>query len=195
MYCLGKFSLSTAEICKPLQKLISTKSEKTWYSIYEKLYERTKSSIKKDTFMAFYSEKEQPYPETDALGVGLGASLLQVRDIMQVPKDEASDSTALWPVAFTSKSLTSTETLYSNIKREAPSIHHGPERFHFHTNKASVVIDHKPVMAIFKKDFMGLSHRLQRINIRHPPIQCKNTVQTRNTSIHSNFSYPDTDTK
>ena len=32
--------------------------------------------------MALFNEKKQPYLETDAMGVGLGASLLQVNDGM-----------------------------------------------------------------------------------------------------------------
>ena len=39
---------------------------------------------KKNVTMAFYIEKEQPNLDTDTLGVGLGVSLHQVRDGMQL---------------------------------------------------------------------------------------------------------------
>ena len=60
--------------------------------------------------MAFYIEMEQLYLETDASDVGLGASVLQVRDGMQFPRKEALDSAVLWPIAFSRKGLTSAET-------------------------------------------------------------------------------------
>ena len=44
---------------------------------------------------------------------------------MQFPKDEAPHNTALQPIAFTSKSLNSVHTLYSNIKRDALGIIRG----------------------------------------------------------------------
>ena len=57
----------------------------------------------------------QMYLETDALGVGLRASLLQTRDEVRFPKNEAPNNVALWPVGSVSKILTSTKTQYSNI--------------------------------------------------------------------------------
>ena len=77
---MGKFSPSTAEVCKPLQKLISPKCEWTRNDTYQNLYNRAK--VKKNATIMFYNEKEQLYLETDILCVGLGASLLQVRDGM-----------------------------------------------------------------------------------------------------------------
>ena len=62
------------------------------------------------------NEKQQLYLETDALAVGLGASLLQAREGIQFPTNEATDNAVLWPVAFASKSLTIAEAHYSNIE-------------------------------------------------------------------------------
>ena len=62
--------------------------------------------------LAFYDKKDLLYLETDALGVGLAASLLQVRDRMQFPENEALDNAALQSIAFRSKSLTRAETQY-----------------------------------------------------------------------------------
>ena len=72
---------------------------------------------------------------------------------MQLPRNEAPNNVALWPIAFASKSLTSTETQYSNIKREALGILHGIDKFHPYcfTDEVSVITDHKPPVAIFKK--------------------------------------------
>ena len=75
----------------------------------------------------FYYAKEQLYLETDVLGVSL---MTKVRGEMQLPKIEAPDNAAMWPIAFISKSLTNAETCYSNIHREALCISYGLEMFH-----------------------------------------------------------------
>ena len=53
--------------------------------------------------MTLYKKKEQLFLETNTLGVGLGASLLQARDGMQFPKVEACDNVTLWTITFTRK--------------------------------------------------------------------------------------------
>ena len=45
--------------------------------------------------------------ETDVSGMGLGASILQTMNGMQFPWNKVPDKSALWPIAFTSKSLAS----------------------------------------------------------------------------------------
>ena len=59
--------------------------------------------------MKFYDDTKLLYLKIDASGVSLGASLLQLRDNMNCPKDTAPDNTILCPIAFASKSLTGTE--------------------------------------------------------------------------------------
>ena len=49
---------------------------------YQNLYDRAKHIIKTNAVMAFYNEKKQLYLETDGSGVGLGSSLLQVKNRM-----------------------------------------------------------------------------------------------------------------
>ena len=99
------FSPSTMEIYDPLQKLILSKCERTWNNICQNIFNRARNIIKKNVAMAFYIKKKQLYLETDTLGVGLGASLLQVRNKNQFPRDESPNKEALKPRAFTSKSL------------------------------------------------------------------------------------------
>ena len=112
----------------------------------------------KNEIMTFYNEKEQLYLETDASGVGLGASPLQARD-------------GMWfsTVANTihKQSLTSAETHYSNIEREVLNIQHGLGKFHHHcfACKVSVIIDHKLLVTKLKKDAASISDRLQRIQL------------------------------
>ena len=126
---LQKFLPSTTEVYEPMRKLTSPKCEWTWSSTYQNQYNRTKNFIKKNATMAFYNEKEQLYLETDALGIILGESLLQVRVGIWLPRNEASDNPVLCPIAFASKSLSNIETDYSNMERESLGIFHGLEKF------------------------------------------------------------------
>ena len=78
----------------------------------------------------------------------------------------------LQPIAFASKSLTSTEKQYSDIKREILCILHGQEKFlHYcFACKVSVITDNKPLIAIFKKICGRLVTETTKNNIMHPPI-------------------------
>ena len=62
------------------------------------------------------------------------------------------DNTTPCTIAFSRKSLTSAETMYSNIGREAFSILHNVEKFQHYcfACEVSMITDHKPSVAIFK---------------------------------------------
>ena len=59
--------------------------------------------------MKFYNETNPLYLETKASGIGLGATLLQMRDGAMCPRNIAPNNTILRPIAFVHKSLTSRE--------------------------------------------------------------------------------------
>ena len=76
-----------------------------------------------------------------------------------------SDNTILHPIAFPSKGLTAAEHRYNNIDREALGILHGLKKFHHYcfAREVHVITDHKPLVAIFKKDVAMLSQCIQHI--------------------------------
>ena len=127
---LGKFSLGTAEVCKPLCKLTSSKTTWRWNASYQQLFNNAKSIIKADVCMKFYDDSKPLYLEADASRVSLGAALLQLHDNTVCYKGVAPDNITLCPIAFTSKSHTGAEWRYSNIEHEVLGILHGLERFH-----------------------------------------------------------------
>ena len=127
---LGKFSPGTAGVCKLLCKLTSCKSTWMWNTSYQQLFASAKSIIKTDVCIKFNDNSKLLYLETDASGIGLGASLLQLCDNMVCQKGVAPQNIAPHPMAFASKSLTGAEQRYSNIKWEALGILHGLEKFH-----------------------------------------------------------------
>ena len=136
IYYLSKLSTSMATVYEPLWKLTSNRAVWTWNASFQSIYDKTKSLLKTDACMKFYDETKPLYLETDASGVGLGANLLQTRD-------GAPDNTILQPIAFTSKSLTSTEHRYSNIERKALCILHGLKKIHHYCFARDVSVVHR----------------------------------------------------
>ena len=116
-------------MCEQLQKLTSSKTLWTWNGTYQTLFNKAQSQIKEYVCMKFYNETKPLNLETNALGIGLGAGLLQIMDEAICPKDIAPDNTILRPIPFESKSLNSVEQRYSNIKRQVLDILFGLERF------------------------------------------------------------------
>ena len=121
-----------------------------------------------DVCIKFYDKTKPLYLEMDASGIGLGTALLQTRDGTTCPEDIAPDNIILRPIAFASKSLTSSEQRYSNIEREGMGILHGLKKIHHYcfTREVSIITNHKPPVAIFKKDVLSLSQRIQHILLR-----------------------------
>ena len=108
--------------------------------------------------MRFYNSSKLLYLETDASGIGLGAALLQLCNNTVCHMGVAPQNITLCPIAFTSKSLTGAEWRYSNIEHEALGILHGLEKFHHYCfgQEVLVITDHKPLVAMFKKDVTTL---------------------------------------
>ena len=132
--------------------------------IPKKMFEEAKAIIKEDACMKFYDETKILCIETDASGVGIGATLLQTRDNMSCHRDEVSDNSILRSIVFASKSLTGAEKRYRNIKREALNIPYGLEKFHHYcfAMQVSIIMNHKLFIAIFKKNVATLSQILQK---------------------------------
>ena len=82
---------------------------------------------------------------------------------MWFQRNEAPDNTVANSIC--KQKLKSMETHYSSIRREALSILHGLVKFHhlYFAQEESIITDHKPLVTIFKKDAVRLSHSLQRI--------------------------------
>lgn len=69
------------------------------------------------------------------------------------------------PIAYASKSLTKSETLYAQIEKELLGILFGCKRFHqfIYGREVTVHCDHKPISSIMKKPLSAAPPRLQRM--------------------------------
>ena len=140
----------------------------TWNALYQQLFDKVKSIVKADVCMKFYDDAKPLYLDTDASGVSLGAALLQFCNNTVCQRGMEPDNITLHPIAFASKSLTSAEWRYSNIKHEALGILHSLEKFHhyYFGREVLVITDHKPLVAMFKKDVATLLQHIQCILLK-----------------------------
>ena len=114
----------TAEVYKPLRRLTSVNDAWMWYRSYQELYDRATSLVKEDMYMKYYNVRKPLNLEMDTSGVGLGTTLLHVRDDLSCRYDEVPDNAMLWHITFASKNVPSTDQWYSNIGRETLRIQH-----------------------------------------------------------------------
>ena len=159
-----KNSASTAGVCEPLKKCTSLKSRCTCNNTYQNLYKRAKTIVKNNATMAFYNWKKIGIPRNRCIGCQSQSKSLQVRDGMWFPKNEILANTALWPIEFARKGLTSAGMCYSNTEREALGTLNGMKLFQ---------ITASPIAKTTKNFFV------------HSSIQHKNLVQTWTTAIHN----------
>lgn len=163
---MSKFSPELSVLVKPLRQLTSANAEFVWTPNHTDVFEKAKRIIKKDCALQYYRPEKKLYIESDASKIGLGAALLQIDPKIQMDYDmEIPPTECLRPIAYGSKSLTTTEQNYSNIEREALGILHALQKFHHYTfgRHTHIITDHRPLLAIFKKDVATASPRLQRI--------------------------------
>ena len=102
-----------------------------------------------------YYFNHKSYIHCDASRNGLGACMMQTEQ----------------PVCYASKSLTDTESQYSNIEREMLGVVLALTRFHLYTYGSAVtfVTDHKPLESLNKRNINVCPASLQRMLFR---IQC-----------------------
>ena len=126
---ISKYTPEAAQVCKPLRELISIQSDYKWHQHPTDAFNKAKNLVNKDCCLHYYNPRKSLFIETDTSKVGLGAVLLQMDDKEHVYEEYLTDDTLpktfqFQPVAYASKSLTSTEQNYSNIEREALCILH-----------------------------------------------------------------------
>ena len=131
---------------------ILKEEEHTWKESNTEDFKKVKEAIFNATTLAYFRPGIPTTIQVDASGRGLGAVLLQENI----------------PIAFASKSLTTTEQRYANIEREMLAIVFGCERFHYYIygREFAVITDHKPLEMITKKSLEKAPARLQRMMLR-----------------------------
>ena len=105
------------------------------------------------------------------------------------------NNAVLCQITFTNKSITNKKSHHSNIEREALGTLHGLKKFHHccFAHKASVITDHKSLIAIFNKDVVSLIIQTPMSTSMHPSVQRKILYKHWPHSLW--IGYPDTTMK
>ena len=103
-----------ADKVSPLRELLKKDVPVVWHEDHQRTYDDLMRCIGSESCMSHYHPQKETVLEVDASQKGLGACLLQDNK----------------PVAFASKTLTPTQSAYSNIKRETLAIVNGVTKFH-----------------------------------------------------------------
>ena len=132
--------------------------------------------------MRFYDETKPLYPEINASGVGMGASLLKTKSSSSCPRDAEQGNSILKPIAFVSKSISSAEKRYSNIEREALGILLGLKKFcHCCFTKE---VRSQAVSCNIQERCSNIMTKTTANPPQNTPIQSQNIEQTWPRSLH-----------
>jgi transposase InsO family protein len=149
---MGRFTPRLSELTAPLRDLCKKDSYFNWGPEHQRSFDDVKVALTSTPLLSFYNAKKPLIIQVDASSRGLGAALLQ------------EDG----PVEYASKSLSETESRYSNIERETLAVVFGLERFHHYAygRKVTIESDHKPLETLHKKNVHKASPRIARMLLR-----------------------------
>ena len=148
---LGTFIPNLSSLAAPLRDLLKKDSVFIWEETHTIAVTKLKEAIT-SRIIGFYDVAKPISIEVDASMKGLGACLVQEGK----------------PIAFASKTLTTTQSHYSNIEREMLAVVYGVERFtsYLYGRSFTVVSDHKPLEMIARKALSSAPPRLQRMLLK-----------------------------
>ena len=167
-YC-GRFIPNLAKISAPLRLLTHKDVKWTWTSRQQHAFETLKDLLTTDTVMSYYDPLKQTELHVHASPYGLGAILTQTT----TPGHDDSKV-----IAYASRSLTDTESKYSQIEREALAIVFGIEHFHLYLygHEFTLITDHKPLELIYQNSRSRPSARLERWCLRLPRLHISGQI-------------------
>ena len=152
---MGTFIPNLSHHMEPLQAMLKKDNVFHWEEQQTWSFQQIKSLIAKanDTPLRYYDRTLPVTVQADASLRGLGVCLIQQHN----GKDQ--------PIAFASKSLTDTETRYTNIERELLVIIFACQHFSTYLLGRSFIAesDYKPLEMIAMKNLTNVPPHLQRM--------------------------------
>ena len=128
------------------------------------MFDQLKLHVSNDVKLNFYDSSKPLYIEVDTSKKGIGAVMLQEDSIVK-NTSKCDIPSNLHPISYASKTLSSTESNYSNIEHELLgvlfAITHSKHFTYGHA--VCVITDHKPLVYLFKKSLVDAIPRLTRM--------------------------------
>ena len=132
-----------------------------WQQHHTEAFNTLKAAICKDATLKYFDSGVPIYIECGASKKGIGVVMLQQDSTIEsTSKSDVPNN--LRPVFYASKTLTSTESNYSNIEMEMLGVVFSILHFKHFTfgRKIYIIMDHKPMITLFKKNIHATSPRL-----------------------------------
>ena len=174
----GKFIPNLATILRPLNVLLQVNKVWKWSSECAKAFQEAKDRVISAGVLTHYDPSLPITLAADASAYGVGAVISHV----------FSDNTER-PIAFASRTLTTSEQNYAQLEKEALALIFGIQKFHryLYGRKFTFITDHKPLTTILgpKKGIPSLAAaRLQRWAILLSAYDY--SIQYKSTTDHGN---------
>ena len=149
---LAKYIPNMSELTYPIRQLLVKGTDFVWTFEQEDAMKKIKKVLTSHPVLQVFDVSKPVTLNTDASQHGAGACILQNGG----------------PVAYASKSLTSTQQSYAQIEKELAAIVFGAERFYqyLYGKKVTVETDHKPLITILKRPIHQAPARCQRLLLR-----------------------------
>ena len=179
-----------ASVLHPLNELLQVKRQWKWTSECQSAFQKAKDVLTSSSVLAHYDPDLPIRLAADASAYGIGAVLSHV-----LPTGEEK------PVAFVSRTLSSSEKNYAQIEKEALALVFGVKRFHqyLYGRKFTLLTDHRPLTTILgpKKGIPPIAAaRLQRWAVQLAAytydIEFKSTHDHGNADALSRLPLPST---
>ena len=149
---LNRFSPIMAQTSEPLRQLMKKDTPFVWQPEHHRAFQSLKQIITEAPVLAYYDSEKDNVIQSDSSLKGIGCVLM--------PDGK--------PVYYANRSLSDTESRYSNIERELLAACWSLERFSHYVFGKQVVVekDHKPLESIWKKSIPSASLRLHRLPLK-----------------------------
>ena len=152
---LNRYSPRLVELSTSLRQFCRLHADYKPESEHYQSFNAIKKELSTKTVLPYYDPASHTTLQTDSSKKGLGAVLIQSGT----------------PIYFASRAISSTECNYQNLECETLRTIWGVEKFHYflYGNKFMLETDQKPVVSIYWKHLVDVSHRIQRLIVRALP--------------------------
>jgi len=149
---VSRFIPNLTNVIAPLSMLLKKDVDWNWTTSQDTAFLEVKKLLVNTPVLAIYNPNDELILENDASSYGLGSAMWQNSK----------------PVAYASRTLTSSEKNYAQIEKELLAVVYGLEKFHHYTygRHTQVITDHKPLVAITSKPLYTAPKRLQSLLLR-----------------------------